>query len=186
MRLHTAVRTFREQDDVAARGEQLSRPKQCAAVITRGEPDCVPVRGGVGHEGGHAQNVRECYAWCVQICMRERKCPGDTLRDRHRLCWIRPRSPPDPTHGGLHGGAARLARTRRCSDLPQTFQPVAVREQSCVGENRSALVVARGCEARRVCQQMREGGARCARSDAGVREVRAGGAQDGEPWTQVS
>ena len=47
-------------------------------------------------------------------------------------------------------------------------------------------MVARGCEARRVYQQMREGEARCARSDAGVREVHADGAQDGEPWTQVS
>ena len=73
----------------------------------------VQVRDCVGHQEGHAQNVRERGAVWVQICTRTRKCFGDTFGDRRHLCRIRPRSPPGPTRHGLHGGAGGRVRAHR-------------------------------------------------------------------------
>ena len=160
-------------------GEGLSRPRQCADVITRGVSERVPVRERVGHERGHAQNVQECYALCVQICTKIRKCAGDTLRDRHRFCRIRTRSPPDPTNSGLHGGAAGSARPHRRGDQPPTLSPAGGGEQSSEEKKRCSQVVARGCEAHRVRPQVGKGGARCDRAEAGMREARAGAAERG-------
>ena len=118
---------------VAARGEGLSRPNRCAAVIHRGVSERVPARDRVGNQGGHAQNARECYAACVQICWRARKCSGNTLRDHGRLCRIRPRSSPDPTRCGLHGGAGGCVRAHRRGDVPPTLPPADGGERTRVG-----------------------------------------------------
>ena len=164
---------------MSARGEGLSRPRQSADVIARGVSERVPVRERVGHERGHAQNVHECYAQCVQICTKKRKCAGNTLRDRPRFCRIRPRSPPDSTHGGLHGGAAGSARPHRRGDQPPTLSPAGGGEQPSEEKKRCSQVVARGCEARRERPQVGKGGARCDRAEAGMRDVRAGAAERG-------
>ena len=164
---------------MTARGEGLSRPRQCADVITRGVSERVPVRERVGHKRGHAQNVHECDALCAHICTKIRKCAGDTLRDRPRFCRIRTRSPPDPTNGGLHGGAAGSARPHRSGDQPPTLSPAGGGDQSSEEKKRCSQVVARGCEARRERPQVGKGGARCDRAEAGMHEVRAGAAQRG-------
>ena len=110
-----------------ARGEGLRRPKRWAAVIARGVSERVPVRESVGHERGHAQNVRECYVLCVQICTKVRKCSGGTQRDRHRLCRIRPRSSLNPTHCGLHDGAFVRLPAIHPAELHPKSRPAASR-----------------------------------------------------------
>ena len=148
--------TSRGADGVAARGERLSRPNQCAAVIHRGVSERVPARDSVGNQGGHAQSVHECYRRCAQICPRTRKCSGDTSGNRHHLCRVRPRVSPGPTHDGLHGGAAGGARTRRRGDVPPTLPPTTGGEQSSGGEDTAC---AGGCRGVR-CPQSAPTGAR--------------------------
>ena len=106
---------------MAARSDGLSRPKQVAEVITKGVSERVQVRDCVGHQGGHAQNVRECGAVWVQICTRTRKFSGDTFGCGHHLCRIGPRSPSGPIRHGLHGGAGGRVRARPRGDVPPGF-----------------------------------------------------------------
>ena len=119
----------RGADGETARGGRLRRPKRWAAVIVRGVYERVPVRESVGHERGHAQNVRECYALRVQICTKVRKCSGGTQRDRHLHCHIRPRSSPAQTHCGLHDAAFVRLPAIHPAELHPPSRPAATRRE---------------------------------------------------------
>ena len=113
----------------AACGEGICQPNPCAAVITRGVIERVLVQGSVGHQGGHAQNVRECGAVWVKIGSRAGRCSGDTWRDPHHLCRVRRRSAPGQTPCGLPGGAGGRVLAVLPAELHHISSPAGSRRE---------------------------------------------------------